>query len=168
MAYCPKLNQLVELSSFGGSFELYEEYLYGIFINTLYNHKVYYNELPVGLKRYPEFRNKESSFYHLTCKDFNNTGDENQRELDLRRCERLHWIKPAIETNHLCDCNQNCFYIYNKIVRNKERLHFLDVEDRYMVVLERRDGYYLLITAYYIEYDNILNRKIEEYERYTE
>ena len=33
-----------------------------------------------------------------------------------------------------------------------------------MVVIEKRETYYLLITEYYIEYDNMLNKKLREYE----
>ena len=40
----------------------------------------------------------------------------------------------------------------------------MDAFDRYMIVLEKRETYYLLITAYYIEYDNMLNKKLREYE----
>ena len=50
-----------------------------------------------------------------------------------------------------------------KWVHIKTRLHFFNPQDRYMIVLEKRKTYYLLITAYYIEYDNTLNKKIREY-----
>lgn len=164
MRHCPKLGPIVELSHYNGNYKSYEEYLYGVFKADLYNRKVFYKNKPVSLKRFPEQLGKEFSFYHLTCKNFNHTGNEEDREPDLRRCERLHWIKPSIETNHLVTCNQQCFVAYIKRVRNKDRVHLLNKEDRYMIVLEEREDYYLLVTAYYIEHENTLRRKISESE----
>ena len=164
MCYCPQLEPIIGLANYQGDFTIYEKYLYNVFLESLFSQPIYYNGLPIYLKKYPVFKDKESSFYHLTCKDFNHTNVEAQREPDLIRCERLHWIKPAIETNHISECHQTCFYIYNKEVRNKTRLHFFNPQDRYMIVLEKRETYYLLITAYYIEYDNMLNKKLREYE----
>ena len=165
MCNCPKLGPIVELSQYNGNYIVYEEYLYRVFKTDLYNRKVFFNNKPISLKRFPEQLGKEFSFYHLICKDFNHTGNEEEREPDLRRCERLHWIKPGIETNHLVTCNQQCFVAYKKRVKNKDRIHLLNKADRYMIVLEEREDYYLLVTAYYIEYENTLKRKIEESER---
>ena len=162
MTFCPKLGPIVTLSECNGDFSNYQEYLYSVFKNELYNNKVYYNGKPISLRRNPEYLDKEYSFFHLTCKDFDNTGNEEDRVPDLRRCERLHWIKPGIETDHMTKCNQLCFKAYTKTVRNKERVHLFNESDRYMIVLEERSNYYLLVTAYYIEYDNTLQKKIKE------
>lgn len=32
--------------------------------------------------------------------------------------------------------------------------------------LEKREGYYLLITAFYLDYDNALNKQLKHYEQY--
>lgn len=160
--FCPNLQPIVTLANYKGVYSDYQEYLYGVFKEDLYNNKVFYNNKPVSLKRNPEYLGKEYSFFHLTCKDFNNTGNEDDRVPDLRRCERLHWIKPTIELEHSLTCNQACFKVYTKTVRNKDRVHLFNENDRYMIVLEERKDYYLLITAYYIEYDNTLKKKIDE------
>ena len=39
-------------------------------------------------------------------------------------------------------------------------------EERYIVVLERRENYVLLITAFYIEQDHTLEKKVKEYHQY--
>jgi hypothetical protein len=39
-------------------------------------------------------------------------------------------------------------------------------EERYMVVLERREGYYLLITAFYFDYNHALRKQLKHYEQY--
>lgn len=162
MCNCPKLKPIVEFSQYNGDYISYEKYLYKVFKTDLYNKKIFFYKKPIYLKRFPEQLGKEFSFYHLICKNFNHTGYEDDREPDLRRCERLHWIKPSIETDHLATCNQLCFVAYKKRIKNKDRIHLLNKDDRYMIVLEERKDYYLLVTAYYIEYENTLKRKIEE------
>ena len=168
MNYCPQLEEIKTLNDYRGNFEYYNDYLYEIFKSDLYNNKLIYRGRPVSLKKYPENDGKEFSFLHLTSKDFQHTGNEDERLPDLRRCERLHWIKPGIETNHLEKCKQDCFLTYIKPYKNKDRYHLLNYEDRYMIVLEDRKKYFLLITAYYIEYDNTLERKLKEYQKYRE
>ena len=39
-------------------------------------------------------------------------------------------------------------------------------EERYMVVVERRDSYCLLVTAFYFEQDYSLRKKLQHYEQY--
>ena len=73
---CPKLGPIVELSQYNGNYIVYEEYLYRVFKTDLYNRKVFFNNKPISLKRFPEQLGKEFSFYHLICKDFNHTGNE--------------------------------------------------------------------------------------------
>ncbi len=166
MNYCPKLKNIISLNEFNGDFNFYNNYLYQIFKSELYNNKLYYKKKSVALKRYPEDNGKEFSFLHLTCKDFKNTRNEEDRLPDLRRCERIHWIKPGIEVNHLKECNQNCFLTYVKKYKNRDRYHLLNTEDRYMIILEDREDYFLLITAFYIDHDNILEKKLRDFERY--
>ncbi|OFK58543.1 hypothetical protein HMPREF2811_05490 [Globicatella sp. HMSC072A10] len=165
MCKCPKLEKIVELNDYNGNFEKYNDYLYEIFLRDLYNNKLYYNNKSIALRRYPEFNGKQDAFYHLTCKFFENNSDE--RLPDLRRCERLHWIKPGIETNHIAECGKKCFFIYEKNIRGKNKVHMLNVEDRYLIVLEERKDYYLLSTAFYIDNDKTLERKMKDYNRYV-
>ena len=164
MNYCPQLEDLHTYQYFNNNFTEYENYLYSIFLKDLFNMKIFYKGKPVSLKRYPIYNNKEESFYHLTCKNYN--GDSSKRDPDFRRSERLHWIKPSIETEHSIICKQNCFLVYEKETNNKIRTHLLNKEDRYLIILEERNDYYLLITAFYIEYDNALDKKVKDYENY--
>ena len=58
-------------------------------------------------------------------------------------------------------------YYYNPNISKKEEyLKRLAEEERYIVVLERRENYVLLITAFYIEYDHTLEKKVKEYQEY--
>lgn len=46
------------------------------------------------------------------------------------------------------------------------RVHILLEEERYMVVVECRKDYCLLITAFYFEHDHSLNKKLKKYDEY--
>jgi len=39
-------------------------------------------------------------------------------------------------------------------------------DERYLVILEERANYMLLITAYYLEYDNALEKQKKHYDQY--
>ena len=41
-------------------------------------------------------------------------------------------------------------------------------EEKYMVVLEKRDTYYLLITSFYFDYEHSLEKQLKHYEKYKE
>ncbi|SQG84097.1 Uncharacterised protein [Streptococcus uberis] len=165
--YCRQLPNLITLEHFHGNFQSYQDYLYNeIFLKTLYNFKVVYNNKLVELKKLPLYDNREDSFYHLTCKEYKLESTE--REPDLRRSEKLSWIRPTLESDHNKVCESDCCKTYIKKVGNKERIHILNPLDRFMIVLEDRKSYYLLITAYHIEYDNTLKKKLKEYDNYCQ
>lgn len=152
---------------FDGNWLKYQNSLTNYFYKNLYNMKVTYNNLKVSLKRDPVYQDVPGSFYHLTCKGIKKNSEEEEREPDLRRCERLHWIKPLLENNHsINNCPCNCVRVYEKYHNGDNTINFLFEEGRYLVVLGKRNGYYLLKTAFYIEYDNRLKREIKAYENY--
>ncbi|HEM5071574.1 TPA: hypothetical protein U1212_002249 [Streptococcus suis] len=164
--HCPALPQIVTLAQFKGDYNSYNKYLYyEIFLKELFNYKLKFNGKLIELKQYPLLNNIEDSYYHLTCKTFDLSS--NEREPDLRRSERLCWLRPSIETIHQDSCNQECFLKYEKLHKGKvKRIHLLNPDDRYLIVLEDRKGYYLLVTAHYLHYDNALKKKLKEYNAY--
>lgn len=82
--------------------------------------------------------------------------------------ERIRWVRKFIENNRshceLIDCSG--IKMWNKPFKNTHRTHILLEEERYIVVLEKRDTYYLLITAHYLDIDHSLRKKVAEYEKY--
>lgn len=162
---CPNLPQMITLELFKGNYDLYDSYLYNeVFLKELYNFKMIFRGKVVELKSYPLFEEKEESYFHLTCKIYEKNSVT--RKPDLRRSERLSWLKPSIETDHNNTCKQSCFLMYERPYKKYNRICLLNPADRYFIVLEERKGYYLLITAYYIEYDNTLRKKLKEYSKY--
>lgn len=92
----------------------------------------------------------------------------NDRIPDPRRAERIGWNKPIIE-NYLCDenCN-NCEKIlyFEKYYKKNVRAYFLFKNVKFLVIIEKREKYNLLITGYYVEYENAMNKFLREYEQY--
>lgn len=165
--YCLALPEMITLDLFNNDYANYFDYLYyNIFRRDLFNMKVIYCGKKVSLKSMPRSDDgKENSYYHLTCKDYNGV---RERQPDLKRCERLNWIKPALETNHQSECEKNCFLVYKTWYKNRVRTNLLNPIDRYQIVLEERDSYWLMITAFYIDYDNRIKKQLKKYRNFTE
>lgn len=117
--------------------------------------------LKVGVRKNPIINGKHEGYYHLTSKDYENTGFEN-RIFDPRRSERLHWIKPVI---HNYGCTKDCCSRI-KLWTEKKRTHILFEDENYIVVLDKRNGYYSLVTAYFIDHFHTLSKLLRRYENH--
>ena len=160
------LPALEYFDDYGNDWPTYESALYNIFKEDFLDSYPFYKKIRVKVKHYPIEYGKEEAFFHTTCKDYTGGGE---RVPDFRRCERIRWIRAFIE-NYNCDPTQceGCegVKVWNEPYKGKTRVHLLLEEERYMVILEKRDGYYLLITAFYLDYDNALNKQLKHYEQY--
>ena len=153
--FCAALPEIVTLEDYNNDYSRYFNYLYQVFLNEIKTGLLYQDKI-VTVRRHPEFEGKEDSFYHLTC-----VGEGTDRLPDLRRSERLKWIKASI-MDHEEKCSKECFKLY---IKNK-KVHLLNTADRYLIVLEPRTDYVLLVTAFYIEHSHTLKKKNKEYEKY--
>ncbi|WP_418222935.1 hypothetical protein [Clostridium isatidis] len=143
----------------------YESKLYDIFVNDFIKSTPIYQNNKIAIRKHPIEMGKEEAFFHVTCQDYLKDGE---RVPDLRRCERIRWVRKFIENYN---CKRNCEFcsgmkVWEKPYKNTVRIHILLEEERYMVVLEKREKYNLLITAFYIEHDHTMRKKLEEYEKY--
>lgn len=95
-----------------------------------------------GCRRHPEAAGRWASFWHLVQEG----RVEDDRTPDLRRCERIRWVRWVIEnaaTHAEIDEWQN--------TRGTEVNTLLWFREEYLVVLAQRQGYWLLRTAYCTE-----------------
>ena len=154
------------LANYDNDWATYEAALYRIFKRDFIDSHPFYNNTRVSVKHYPIEYGKEEAFFHTTCKDYVGGGN---RVPDFRRCERIRWIRAFIE-NYDCDPTrcEDCdgVKVWTEPFKSKLRVHFLLEEERYMVILEKRKDYYLLITAFYLDYDNALRKQLKHYEMY--
>ena len=95
--------------------------------------------------------------------------NDGKRLPDLRRCERIEWIRQFIE-NYGCDpalcCDCEGIKVWKEPYKSTFRTHLLLEEERYMVILEVRESYVLLITAYYLGYSHALEKQLKRYQKY--
>lgn len=151
------LPELIYLDEFGGDFTEYIEEIYRIFREDFIDSKPVFEGIRLGLKKYPLVGGKAYTFYHFTHEG----SDEENREPNLRRMERIAWPAPMI--NDSIDP-------YLKVWRNKkgrhERILIFHEEESYLVVLEDRKEYILPWTAYLVDYNNRKRRLLKEYKAY--
>ena len=152
------LPALIPFADYDGKWPEYCESLYAIFRRDFVSSKPTYPSKRFGMKRYPEYNGKEATFWHLISEG----KDEEERVPDMRRCERIAWPKPIIEA-----MASDSVRVW-KNARGRYVRVLLAVEDfSYVVVLDEREDFVLLWTAYYVEYANKRRRMKEEYESWT-
>ncbi len=149
--------QLSELILFNGNWEEYEERLYSVFKKDFLDSGIYFLEKKVEIIKEPKFKDREWSFWHLTS-----TGKiESEREPDLRKCERIGWIKAIVESFP----HENIIS-WEIIEKGRPRICLCYGDWEYLVVLKKTYSGFILITAHPIEFKNTKNKLKRQYERY--
>jgi len=87
------LPPLVALADYGGDWERYLAALYDFFRQDFVDDKPLFEGRSLALKRLPTSQGKEATFWHLISEG----RQEEERLPDLRRCERIRWIRRIIE-----------------------------------------------------------------------
>lgn len=160
------LPDLICLEDYGNDWSPYEQAIYQIFKTDFIDTSPIFEGKNVHIRKHPMEFGKEEAYFHVTCQDYTKNGE---RIPDLRRCERIKWIKAFIE-NTSCDsysCDEcSGIKIWSEPYKNASRVHIFLEEQRYMVVLEVRERYVLLVTAFYLQYDHALRKQVKHYNTY--
>lgn len=160
------LPALIYYDDYDGNWASYQNELYAIFKADFLDSKPYFEGKIVTIRKHPIEYGKEEAFFHITCQDYLKDGE---RVPDFRRCERIRWVRKFIE-EYQCD-PAKCvacegIKVWREPYKATNRVHLLFEEERYIVILEPREKYCLLITAFYIEFDHSLNKQLKNYELY--
>ena len=156
------LQPIVSLQDFGGDPEKYIEHLFSIFEKDF-------------IKSTPRFKGKKvlfdkkddngrpQAFVHITTEENRKT---KTRELCLRRCERIGWIKPMLE-NH----QDPEVLVWEKEQSTRKRTAkrtylFLEKEDFLIILQEIKWGHYL-ITAIYVDNPNQKAKHLKAHKKFT-
>jgi hypothetical protein len=146
-----------EILKFPGQWELYEEALFHIFQQTIVQGNLTFLGMPIKTRFLPSAKGKHFTFWHLITEG----EEEDYRYPDFRRCERLKWIQWMFQN----------YATYAGISHWPERRKgskdyvFWYETGKYVVVLSKRNKYFMLKTAYYADKDNkikSLKREREE------
>ena len=135
------LPSLTLFENYSGDWKLYQEALYKIFKDTILN-KTTFLSLPVRCKYFPPIEGMHQCFWHLITESPKDSKKDEDREIDLRRCEeRISWIAHILKNHN--DSEIICWE------RDYDKHTVLWLKnDCYMIVLSKRRNYYLLKTAY--------------------
>ena len=132
------LPELLLLDNYGGNWQRYEDEVYSRFYVDFIESRPTLEGMPVYVKRFLE-KGKERGFWHLVQEG----PVEKKREPDIRRCERIAWIRVIIEKAY--DSSVKKWYTKR---RNKTRYLLWLEEAEYLIVLEKRARAWVLWTAY--------------------
>jgi len=149
--------ELLFLEDFGGDFNAYFKSVYLVFENHFIKSNPYFNGIRVGAQKFPLVDGIHRTFYHVTHEG----EDEGNREPDMRRMERIRFPKFIITT-----CPHAELLIWKNQRGRDTRVLILNEVEGYLIVLTERNGYNLLWTAYYLEYEHQVRKKKKEYEAY--
>ena len=134
------LPELILLSEYDGNWELYLDAIYQNYLGEVINAKLHHNKLPVKFQFRPEHQGKGFAFWHAISEG----EKEDNRTIDFRRCERIKWIawviKNALTSDKITSWE-------NKRGKNQHVVLFFEGES-YVVILAKRNNYYLFKTAY--------------------
>lgn len=157
---CEKIPPIIELDSYDGNYEEYENAIYSAYESTFENNKFYWEGKPINEKKVPIFKGKSGTFWHIIS-----SGEtEESRTPDLRRYERITW--PA---HILKYCKDNCekILVWKNKRGSKSRILLWCREIEYLVVLDERKDFCLFWTAYPVIYSHTKKKLMKEYKDYN-
>ena len=109
------LPPLLTLESCGGDVEAYFDVLHNRLRNDL--DQCRWQGIRVVMADQRMYRGKEETFWHVTSSYVKGKGlADGERQPDLRRCERIGWIRPLIET---CDAG----FLKSWVSATNRRMH---------------------------------------------
>jgi hypothetical protein len=156
------LPELVTLESCGGNWDQYLNLIYGYFKIDWLDSRPTYEGKRVGLRKHPVVKGKESTFWHLISEGPN----EDDRIPDLRRCERIRWVRPIIENVGL----HTDILVWKQNRRGNTNVAIALQDFSYIVFLGERTsltGNYLIpLTAYSVASAHQRERYRKEWQEY--
>lgn len=141
-----------------GNWEKYLSKIYRYFEQDFILTKPVFQGLPVNHRHLPEDINgKHAAFWHLIQEG----KEEELREPNLRRCERIRWPRPIIEHEQ-----DECILVWENERKGKTNICIFFSDKNYLVVLGKRSSYVLLLSAYPVEFENRKEKLLDEYRAY--
>ncbi len=149
------LPELILFEDYNGNWQRYEDAVYSRFYSGFIASKPTLHGIPVYIKRSLS-KGKERGFWHCIQEG----PVEEKRTPDLRRCERIRWIRAIIEHAH----DPEVKTWQNERKGKTRQLLWLE-ESEFLVVLEQRPHAWVLYTAYPVTEEHRKRKLRREYER---
>jgi hypothetical protein len=151
------LPPLVLMSEHQGDWNVYVGDLYRHYLRDFVQSRPTYDGKSVQTKRMPAEQRKEATFWHLISEGT----VEADRLPDMRRCERICWVRPIIE--HASDAGLK---VWQNERKGDIRVCLWFEAAEFVVILAKRTGYYILWTAYPVVEEHRKRKFRREYEEY--
>ena len=151
------LPPLVTMESHGGQWGSYVAAVYAVFKAGFIDSTPYLRGRRIGLRREPKYQNREWAFWHVIQEG----NVEEGRTPDLRRCERIGWIRAIIDHAH----DPRVKTWNNKRGNDSGLLLWLEDQDFLVVLGLRGQGYALLVTAFPTDREHTRQKLQKEYEQ---
>lgn len=151
------LPEQLYLNDYHGNWNLYIDDVYAYFRIDFIDTSSNFKGVPIHIRFNPLHHNKAAIFWHIiSCGK-----DEENRLPDLRRCERIRWIKPIIE----CSTNEVCIWETVRPYKGQtqRRLNISLPNFEFLVILGVHTDRYDLITAFPIEWETKRKKLEQEY-----
>jgi len=147
------LPEALQYGDFNGEWERFLVKVYELFERDFKKSRPSYRGLPLEYDSRIE-DGKEAVFWHLTSQYDAKTGN---RQLDLRRCERIPWPRPIIE--HSQD-KQLSVWKNRRGIEIRILLWFEEMD--YLVVLKESPNTVILLTAYCTDREHTRRKLMDE------
>jgi hypothetical protein len=149
------LPALIKLEDFNGDWNRYIDCAFSIFYRDFIEAQPKFKGCWVRCRRDQIYNGKEAGFWHCTSEGPN----ESNRIPDLRRCERIGWIRPIIQNS-----DDPCIKIWQAKKKSELRT-YLWLNEEYLIVLGHRKDYFQLITAFCTDRLHTIDKLRAEYKR---
>lgn len=151
------LPELILFQDYGGNWDQYLDALYSWFKRDFVESASFFEGQKIRLKRHPISKGKEATFWHIISKGL----VEEDRFIDLRRCERIRWPRAIID-----NARDHIVKVWKNIRKGEPRVCLWLEADEYLVILVERKGYVLLWTAYTVTRPHHKRKLEKEYRGY--
>lgn len=152
------LPEPLKYDDFGGEWDSFLASVYEIFERDFKHSRPYFKGQPITYNSIID-AGKEKAFWHITSSDYAVTGS---RELDIRRCERIAWVRSIIE--HADDKDVKMWK--NKRGSSTHIPLWLEELD-YIVILREMRHRFALVAAYFIDQNHKRRKLRREWEEGT-
>ena len=144
------LPAIMELTDYGGAFEVYQEAVYQQLLTDFVKGSTFFLGKKVILIEDPRTDGREFTFCHLTSSNEFGSREESERNSELRRLETVIWIKPIIEaaSSGIASYYGVTHTRNNRNARTENRVIVWYEEEGFKIVLREGKFVYFLLTAF--------------------
>lgn len=140
----------------------YENMLYNFFENHYLKSVINFKGRKIQFRYQPIEGGKIEAFYHIICKNYT---EKNNRQPDTERIIRIPWARAFIE-NYNCtyDCCSEKPLYWNQLGNRGAVKHYIYFQ-RYLVIMEERENYFLFITAFFVEEEYYHRKLLKDFQK---